>query len=311
MEEAKISWQNKDIISKAFAENLKGKSLEVYGIHVPEVEEVLPTNLPSIQANELRLDNAFRFKDQSIGLIDYESAYSENDKLDYIDYLSRVLRYYRKEWKREITVRMIVIYTADVEREQVSTEFNAGCLTLHVDAAFLSELDSAKIRERLNAKILSGTRLTDREKMEFVILPMSYKGNQAKNEAIAENLDQIEDMPDDEDKTFLLTGMAVFANKVITETLMQHIERMVAMTRLGQRYADRMQRTIDEAEARVAEAEAKAAKAEAEAAKAEAEAVTAIKVAKAAEMKAMNAEIETEKRMAKGMLAAGLPLEDI
>ena len=49
MEENQIAWQNKDIISKVFAENLKGKSLEVYGIHVPRVKAVLPTNLPLIQ----------------------------------------------------------------------------------------------------------------------------------------------------------------------------------------------------------------------------------------------------------------------
>ena len=295
MEESKIAWQNKDIISKAFAENLKGKSLEVYGLHLPTVEAVLPTNLPSIQANELRLDNVFLLADHSIALIDYESAYSVNDKLDYIDYVNRIVRHYRKEWDREITARMIVIYTADVERKQVSTEFNAGCLTLHVDAAFLSELDAEGIRKRLNAKILSGETLTDREKMEFVILPMSYRGDQAKNEAIRKNMDLVDHMPDDEEKTFLLTGMAVFANKVIDEALMKRIERMVSMTRLGQRYAERMQQAIERAE----KAEAKAAEAE------------AARVAAEAEAKAAKATAEAEKQMAKALLANGLPLETV
>ena len=312
MEESKISWQNKDIISKAFTESLKGKSLEVYGIHVPPVEEVLPTNLPSILANELRLDDAFLLTDQSIALVDYESAYSPNDKLDYIDYVSRILRHYRREWKREIVVRMIVIYTADVRRDQVSMDFDAGCLKLHVEAAFLSELDSEGIRKRLNAKILSGERLTDQEKMEFVILPMSYKGNQAKNDAIRENIDLLDHVPDDGDRVFLLSGMAVFANKVIDETLMERIERMIAMTRLGQRYADRMQRAVEEAEAkaaiRVAKAEAGRAEAEAKAAKATAEAA---KATAEAEAKAAKATAEAEKQMAKAMLANGLPLETV
>ena len=304
MEESQIAWQNKDIISKAFTENLKGKSLEVYGIHVPEVEAVLPTNLPSIQANELRLDDAFLLRDQSIAIIDYESAYSPDDKLDYIDYASRVLRYYRNEWKREIVVRMIVIYTADVTRKQVSTEFDAGALKLRIDAAFLSELNSAEIRKRLNAKILSGERLTDQEKMEFVILPMSYKGDQAKNAAIQENIDLAEHVPDDGERTFLLAGMAVFANKVINDAMMRRIERMISMTRLGQRYVDRMEQAVEEAEARgeargEARVEARAAKSEAEAAKAEAE----------AEVKA--AKVKVEKQMAKAMLENGLAFETV
>ena len=347
MGENKIAWQNKDIISKAFAENLKGKSLEVYGIHVPEVVDVLPTNLPSIQANEMRLDNAFLLKDQSIALIDYESTYSENDKLDYIDYASRVLRHYRKEWGREIQVRMIVIYTADVTREQASTDFDAGCLKLHIDAAFLSELDAEGIRRRISAKILAGEPLTDQEKMEFVILPMSYKGNRAKNAALEENISLAEHVTGDAERVFLLTGMAVFANKVIDETLMARIERMVTMTRLGQRYADRMQKAIEEAvagakaeiaeanaktmraEARAAEAEAeikvvkataeaeaKAAEAEAKAAEAEAKAAEAEAKAAKAEAKAAKAEaeakaLEAEKQMAKALLENGLPFETI
>ena len=79
MEENQIAWQNKDIISKIFAENLKGKSLEVYGIHVPRVKAVLPTNLPLIQADELRIDNVFLLKGQSLAIIDYESSLSADD----------------------------------------------------------------------------------------------------------------------------------------------------------------------------------------------------------------------------------------
>lgn len=40
-----IAYQNKDIVSKIFAESLKEKSLNVYGLNVPKVVGVLPTNL--------------------------------------------------------------------------------------------------------------------------------------------------------------------------------------------------------------------------------------------------------------------------
>jgi len=54
-----IAYQNKDITSKILAEKFTGKSLNVYGFNLPKIKEVLPTNLPAIQEDELRLDNLF------------------------------------------------------------------------------------------------------------------------------------------------------------------------------------------------------------------------------------------------------------
>jgi hypothetical protein len=65
-----IAYQNKDIASKVFAENFKGKSLKVYGLDVPKVVQVLPTNLPEITANELRIDNLFLLEDGTLAIID-------------------------------------------------------------------------------------------------------------------------------------------------------------------------------------------------------------------------------------------------
>ncbi len=43
-----ISYQNKDITSKFLAEHLKGKTFRVYGLDLPEITDVKPTNLPKI-----------------------------------------------------------------------------------------------------------------------------------------------------------------------------------------------------------------------------------------------------------------------
>ena len=73
--DVEIAYQNKDISSKFFTERLKGKSLGVYGMELPEVEEVLPTNIPIIKVNELRLDNLLGLADGSVAVVDYESEY--------------------------------------------------------------------------------------------------------------------------------------------------------------------------------------------------------------------------------------------
>ena len=65
-----IAWQNKDVTSKYFGDNLKGKSFAVYGLELPEIKEVQPTNLPAIEANELRLDHLFLLQDDSLALVD-------------------------------------------------------------------------------------------------------------------------------------------------------------------------------------------------------------------------------------------------
>ena len=293
MEGIEVAWQNKDIFSKYFADLLKGKSLAPYGLDIPEVEALLPTNLPMIQANELRADNVFLLRDQSIAIIDYESGYSEDDKQTYIDYVNRIGQRYRREWKREVVIRMIVIYTADITREQVRTEFDLGCLKLHVETAFLSELPSAEIRERLNRKILSGEKLTDEEMMEFIILPMSYRGRQAKNTAIRENMDLMEKIPDDRERMFLLSGMAVIANKVIDEDILDRIRRMISMTRLAQMFEDEKQEAVQRAvEQAVAETTARIEK------------ETAARVER-------EATAQAEKRMAKRLLSNGISPEDV
>lgn len=81
---SEIAYQNKDIASKVFAEKFRDISLNVYGINLPKIVEVLPTNLPEISANELRIDNLFLLEDGRVAVIDYESAYKKKNHIKYL-----------------------------------------------------------------------------------------------------------------------------------------------------------------------------------------------------------------------------------
>ena len=48
-----VAYQNKDIISKVFGESMRNKSFRAYGMDIPEIVEILPTNLPAVEANEM------------------------------------------------------------------------------------------------------------------------------------------------------------------------------------------------------------------------------------------------------------------
>lgn len=67
-----IVYQNKDIASKLAAETLIGKSLAPFGLPNLTVTGLLPTNLPAIESNELRLDNLFLLDDGSVAIIEFE-----------------------------------------------------------------------------------------------------------------------------------------------------------------------------------------------------------------------------------------------
>lgn len=104
-----IAYQNKDITSKVLAENFKGKTFKVYGLNIPDIKRVLPTNIPSIKANELRLDNIFELTDGTAAIVDYESDYDEDDKIKYLNYLTGVANRYKAEKTACPSLRMIVI----------------------------------------------------------------------------------------------------------------------------------------------------------------------------------------------------------
>ncbi len=95
-----IAYQNKDITSKLLAEYFKGKTFRVYGLDVPEVKAVLPTNIPTVRANELRLDNLFELADGTVALVDYESEYNGEDKVKYLNYLTGIANRYQKEKRK-------------------------------------------------------------------------------------------------------------------------------------------------------------------------------------------------------------------
>ena len=116
--EVKVAYQNKDIVSKIFGEAMKEKSLKAYGLNVPKVVDVLPTNLPALELNELRIDNIFVLEDGSYAIIDYESKYRYRNKVKYLSYVLRILRRLIRDKVdlRKVKIRIIIIYTADVKR---------------------------------------------------------------------------------------------------------------------------------------------------------------------------------------------------
>ncbi len=244
---SEIAYQNKDIASKIFAEKFVGKSLEVYGLNLPKIKEVLPTNLPAIQANELRLDNLFLLENGSFALIDYESTYDSEDKLKYLDYVVRIAKKYYKVYKNKLKIEIVIIYTADVTKQQTDDFFDLGSVTLKVHPAFLSGLDSDSIRENLIRKIKQGKTLSDKELMQFIILPLTYQGMTKKNESIKELFELSKEISEEKIQLFLLSGILVFTDKVISDETAKRIKEWISMTKVARLFEEEKIAAVNEA----------------------------------------------------------------
>lgn len=255
MNQGGIAYQNKDITSKLLAENFKGKTFRVYGLDIPEVKAVLPTNIPSVRANELRLDNLFELVDGTVALVDYESVYKKEDKVKYLNYLAGIANRYQQEKKVCPMLRMIVIYTGDIERRQVSDEYDIGAVRMTLEPAFLSELDSGGLFRHLKEKVERNEPLDDEELMGFIILPLSYRKKEEKEEKIRESVSLAAQIQDRSQQVFALAGILAFSDKLIDMETANKIRRMIEMTKVGWIIEQEKQEAIAKVEEALVKAE--------------------------------------------------------
>lgn len=250
---SRIANQIKDITSKLFSERIQGKSLNVYGLKLPPVRQALPTNIPQIMTNGLKTGNIFLLEDNTIAVIDCESDYKKRNKHKYVEYVNYISEYYGSHWEKDVTVRMIVIYMADVERSETTDLLDLDCLKLETQSVFLSEMNPEEISRRLYQKVTDRIPLSEEELMEFIILPLTYRGKDEKNKSIGQSVHMANQMEDEEQRVFVLSGIAVFADKVIEEENMDMIRRYLGMTKVGQLFEDEKIRAVKEATAKAAE----------------------------------------------------------
>ena len=229
-----IAYQNKDITSKLMAETLKGRSLAAFGLPELKIMDILPTNLPVIESNELRLDNLFLLSDGSLAIIDYESSFSRENFVKYLNYIARVIRRFaiRRELKDLKQLKMVVIYTADVESAE--ERYDLGGLILVVESAYLIHLDGSQIYHRLKNKIDAGEKLTEEELMELMILPLTVKGKKRKQETIEKAVNLGKRLPDREGQLKVIAGILTFTDKVIDRAYAKKLEEEMQMTLVGQ-----------------------------------------------------------------------------
>lgn len=228
-----IAYQNKDILFKILGQTYKEKSFAAYGIDLPPIRELLPTNLPKISANTKDIDNLFLLEDGTYAIVDYEAEFKKLNKIKYLNYITRVMEKYYKE-DENFDLRLIVIYTGDVKSAEPT--FETKCLTLRTEQAFLSHIDGEAAYNTIRQKIHSGEVLEDDDLMKLVILPLTVPGPEGKQEMLEKVVELAEQITDAEQRIFTLSGVIVASDKFIKREYLEQIRRRINMTQLGQLY---------------------------------------------------------------------------
>lgn len=235
---AQIAYQNKDVASKVTGESLRGHSLAPFGLPHIKIVDVLPTNLPAIESNELRLDNLFLLEDEAVAIIDYESQYSQENFVKYLNYAARVVKRYavQNRLPHLKKLRIIVIYTADVEA--ACKEYDLEGVLVRVEPAYLVNMDTKSIRKKLEAKMEREEPLDMEEQMQLMVLPLTVKGKENKQKVIVEAVELAKRIKDQQQRTQVLAGILTFTDKIIDDDYRERVKEEWKMTQIGKMIFD-------------------------------------------------------------------------
>lgn len=120
----------------------------------------------------------FLLEDGTYAIVDYESEYRRENIFKYLGYVVRASKRLYNTNGTIPRIRMIVIYTADVERGSTSTRVDIESLTFTLTEAFLSELDKDLVWKNVSYKTNSNIDISSEEMMQLIIYPLAFKSRE-------------------------------------------------------------------------------------------------------------------------------------
>jgi len=231
-----IAYQNKDVLFKVLSQNYENKSFEVFGLNLPKIKKVLPTNLPDVIAKELRADNIFLLEDDRILIVDYESAVKPENFIKYLGYIYAILKMYFKSENTVYNIDVLVIYTGDVEEAPDCLTINS--LRLNITQIFLSKFDTDEIYTDLKRKVEAKEKLTDEDVMRFIILPLTEKAAERKQALIEKTISLAKDITDEKQQVFVVAGVLVAADKFIDKNYSIMVKGWISMTKVARLFEE-------------------------------------------------------------------------
>jgi len=116
-----ITHSNKDVLFKVLSRSYQNISLAAYGLDIPRIKQMLPTDYPAVTATEIHADNAFLLEDGSLYLQEYESTVAPDNFIKYTRYACAAVDMLRKDGIKVENIIIGVIYTGDIMQAPRST----------------------------------------------------------------------------------------------------------------------------------------------------------------------------------------------
>ena len=166
--------------------------------------------------------------------MDYESEYLRANYSKYLSYIVRVSERLYNTFKEYPRIRMIVIYTADVEKGTTNPMLDIGCMQVLLDEAFLSDLDHESIWKEVSYKIVNRQGISSDEIMKLIVYPLIFKELIDKQNAIQRVIQLVKLMENSRQKTFIFKCLTVFTDKIIRREDAEQIKEALMLTQVEQ-----------------------------------------------------------------------------
>ncbi len=236
-----ITYKNKDVMFKVLSQYYENKSFAVYGLNVPKVKRLLPSDYPTVTATEIYPDNVFLLEDNSILVLEYESKVSLKNFLKYTKYIVNVverLATERDEARRVKVKRVIlaVIYTGDVKK--ATAIFDIGALKVQAEQVFLSRFDTESIYADLKRKVEAKEPLSDDDIMRFIILPLTQPKMEQKQQLIEDTMNLAKQVMDERRQLFIITGILTATDKFVDREYSNSIKEWIRLTKVARLFEE-------------------------------------------------------------------------
>ena len=142
---------------------------------------------------------------------------------------------------------MLVIYSANVKEEILQNTLDFGAVKLNVESIILKDMDTFGILYELTNKIENNIPLTDKDKMQLIILPLTCEYEDIRYNVLDKVIDLISKIYDDETKNIIISSIIAFTDKYIKKEQLQKLKGMIKMTQIEQMYVDEANEKIRQA----------------------------------------------------------------
>ena len=242
-----VAYQNKDISSKFLASMHGNAFASALGIDMEPLERNEPTELPTVEVSNMMMDNLFLLRDGSYAIIDYESKYSEENKIKYLNYLARLVKSLYNRSKKIPKIQIVIIYTADIKEGTTNPILDLGNTVLKTQEVFLTKWDTERILDIVGGKVNNDEPLTEKEIVQLIMAPLSVEGKEAKQLLIRRCIDIIERAKDEKMQMNLYGGLLAFTDKVIEIKDQEEIRRRLSMTKIEKMFYDEKMDAVNKA----------------------------------------------------------------